>query len=391
MLVGTVPEPVDPSGLPTPEAVLREPSRPEVASSSIAVELPSSGVILPPACACCGAEAASSSREARADGMVLIVPYCGECLRHVSAEATRSLAVTLSSGLLSVTVAATLPLLWEAAPAFSYGAIVLGAALAPLLGGLLRPRRADPGHTAFGRAARWLTDGRLACTSAAWGAELAALSGGVARPWRRRERRLSFWSLLGPLIGLALVPLFYGLYHPAVRVLNLSDVKLHVTVDGRHLAVVEPTSTESPSAGVEVRVPAGRRLFEARDSQGRRVEARERVVESGKKHLYAPGSTGYCFWLESTGYGQHGGRRSEVEPLDGEAGFWALGGKIDTWFAPNPVPSGDARSTGGVLRALRQAPCRAAPEGVRRRAGSTELPGGAGVGATPAENWPAGP
>ena len=43
-----------------------------------------------------------------------------------------------------------------------------------------------------------------------------------------------------------------------------------------------------------------------------------------------------------------------------------LPGGIDTWFAPNPgTADPNARSSGGLLTALRQAPCTEAPQEVR--------------------------
>jgi hypothetical protein len=70
---------------------------------------------------------------------------------------------------------------------------------------------------------------------------------------------------------------------------------------------------------------------------------------------------GHCFWLESTAYG-----RAEVDgarrlALSRKQHFWVLPLVVDSWFSENPAQSDDQRSTGGVLTALRQAPCALAP------------------------------
>jgi len=48
---------------------------------------------------------------------------------------------------------------------------------------------------------------------------------------------------------------------------------------------------------------------------------------------------------------------------------------IDTWFSPNPAAqSADVRSTGGVLTALRQAPCSAAPRPIQEASRAEQSP-----------------
>jgi hypothetical protein len=81
-------------------------------------------------------------------------------------------------------------------------------------------------------------------------------------------------------------------------------------------------------------------------------------VQGGHAHLFAPGSEGYCFWLESADYGR--GRSSEPrrEPLEGPPHFWALPTDLGGWFRPVPEQArAEARLTGGTVTVLRQAPC----------------------------------
>jgi hypothetical protein len=127
---------------------------------------------------------------------------------------------------------------------------------------------------------------------------------------------------------------------------------------------VEPTSAESPRAGVEMRVPSGQREFSVEDPAGRRVSQSLVKVVAARDHLYAPASREYCFWLETSGYGRNAPDVSIV-PLVGQLRFWVLPGSVDTWFSENPkVSPGDGRSSGGVLTALRQASCADAPDSV---------------------------
>jgi hypothetical protein len=150
-----------------------------------------------------------------------------------------------------------------------------------------------------------------------------------------------------------------------VRILNLTDERLTVRVDGHPLGLVEATSTENARAGVEVRVPSGQREFLA-EGPGGRVVARATVhVHGAKEHLYAPGSNDHCFWLETTGYGRSAPPNPRLEALTGAARFWVLPGHVDTWFDKNPEASpGGRRTSGGSLTALRQARCADAPGSV---------------------------
>lgn len=332
------------------------------------VALSGEGALVPASCACCGDVAAESRVERSPRGQKsVIVPYCGPCHRHASAVRTRVLSATLASCLLAATLAAGLPLLLERLSGWLFVTMVLVGALVPPALAWLWPRSVQPGHSAAGRAAWWLHDGGLACTRARWAAELAVGNG--TDPERRvlREPVVSPWMYSGAVFALAVAPFFQWLYHPLVRVLDLTPDRIELRVDGQRVAVVEPTSAESPQAGVELHLPSGRRHLEVRDAiDGHVVASADVTVEAGAKHLYAPASDDYCFWLETNGYGRAGAPGPAIRPLVGSSRFWALPLEVDSWFAPNPAPAAqDRRSSGGVLTALRQAPCAEAPAEAR--------------------------
>jgi len=233
-----------------------------------AVPIEPEGALVPPSCACCGADAAAASAESSGAKASLFVPYCEDCRHHVSARKTRTLAVALASSLLALTLAGALPLVWERVNLGVFALIVgLGSAL-PIVAAALRRRAPEPGHTAFSRAAFWLPSGELACTSPAWAAELAEANGRAASPIRIQDSEFSAWMLAGAVVGLVALPFFYRFYRPLVRIVNLTDSRLVIHVDGEALTSVEPTSAESAAAGVEVRIPAGQRLLEAKDPSG---------------------------------------------------------------------------------------------------------------------------
>ena len=331
------------------------------------VRLAARGSQIPGTCACCELPAARSLVERRArDGTSLIVPYCETCSAHAAAAKNRALAATLASLLVGLALAAGLPLAWAWLPAVPYVLLVVLGASAPLLATAPALARPKSGHFAAGRAVWWNSDGSLACANPRWAAQLARHNQIECRVATLREGSLGPASWVGVGTALVVAPFFYWLHHPLVRIVNLNPARIVIFADGRRLVSVDPTSAESPAAGVELRVPAGRRRLEARLPNGKHVSTIEARAESAGAHLYAPGADQYCFWLETTRYGRAGGP-TLVEPLSGQDRFWRLPSGLDTWFAPNPPASSqDRRSTGGALTALRQAPCAEAPAGVRR-------------------------
>ncbi len=333
--------------------------RPMTQPSMRALRLDPASLVTPDFCACCGAPPASSERVGE-----LIVPYCVRCLRHASAATTRSLAAGLSSCLVAFCLALALPLAWPSASLGAHCAAVLAGSLLPLS---LRawPRRPEPGHAAAERAVWRLADGRLACAEPRFATALATQAVAEVESLPRAEPRFPSWLLVGPLVAAIGAPAGWLFHHPLVRVLNLTEERLNIDVDGRPVLSLEPSSAESPTAGAEIRMPSGSHELGSTTADGRRVTTRA-ALQSGAIHLFAPGSPKHCFWLEETRYGREQGEGEGLVPLTGEARFWVLPRQVDTWFAPNPRPATpDARSSGGLLVALRQAPCALAPPEAR--------------------------
>lgn len=317
-------------------------------------------------CACCSEPAASSKLERSRAGRELIVPYCVRCLRHASAGTTRALAAALGSCLMAATLAFALPIAWPSAQLLVHLSLVGTAAVLPLLTRWVAPRP-PPDHSSRERAVFWLANESLACKSPRFARALSEASpGSESVEAVVREPRFAPWLLAGPILATVLAPFLWYLHHPLVRVVNLTESRLLVKVDGRVVGSVEPTSFESPTAGAEVRMPSGEHELTAEGTAGTLDASRAHIL-MGQRHLYAPGSPGYCFWLEATHYGRAASAEPEVTPLAGQGRFWALPETVDTWFSPNPAPAlADRRSSGGVLVALRQAPCAQAPAAVAR-------------------------
>lgn len=320
------------------------------------------GSILPRSCPCCGAVGAHGAVVARADGAEIIVNLCEPCLAHAGSFGTQRLSAAIASLVFGLALSAALPVLAPWLPFAACLPIVLGGAALPLLVGRVLRRRLRSPHSARGNGV-WWRDRELHACNDEWAAELARLNGAELEPGRSREPWFSAWMSSGLVVGAGSLALFHWLHHPLLRIVNVTEARVEVTLDGRPLAVVEPTSGESPTAGVELRVPSGSHEISVRSlADGRLVSRKPVYFEGGRAHLFAPGSEGYCFWLESTGYGRAGGSSSEYEPLPGDEDFWVLPRDVDTWFSPNPPPGeGRSRASGGVLTALRQAPCAEAP------------------------------
>ena len=326
------------------------------------VKLEPAALATPDFCACCAATAATSRCE-RLGAREIVVPYCVRCLRHASAAGTRNLAAAVGSCLLAVTLALALPLAWPSASLWVHVLSVVTVSCLPLVPRAFRPR-VEPGHTAAERAAWWRSERELCCTNPRFAEALSTQPGAeVLEPARGAEPRFFVWLAAGPLVAAVGAPSGWMFHHPVVRVLNLTDARMTVSIDDRSVASLEPSSTENPTAGVELRLPSGDHTMTTVVLGGEAVATRV-TLRSGATHLFAPQSAGQCFWLEETGYGRHGSRGTVVLPLTGEGGFWVLPRRVDTWFAPNPPAAGpDQRSSGGILVALRQSPCARAPRG----------------------------
>ena len=332
-----------------------------------AVHLAGDGATVPQICACCGGDAARSLRE-RARGRDLFVPYCDNCLTHASSGFTRDLATLVSSVLLGFTLSFALPLWFEWIPLYLHISVaVIGAALPAVLRYVFKPKRREP-HTATHLAAWWGGDGTLCCTLPRFADALARENGVACEEASLREPGPKPWVWLGAAVALGLAPVGFRLNSPLVRIINLTDARIAVSVDGRQLCHVEATSAESTAAGLEVRMPAGRRKLQVTHPDGTEVAAATVDVHAGARHLFAPASSDTCFWVEETFYGRKAAP-PKLLPFTGEDRFWRIPEHVDVWFTASPEADDDRRSSGGALVAMRQAPCNRAPEAVRNAVG----------------------
>lgn len=321
-----------------------------------------SQLVLPLGCASCGAATTRAQLLVGPTQRELFVPYCPACLEQMGRADTVAVSVSLASSLLALGVALAFPVSWPRAPLWLHAMSTLALSLSPhalayvLSNGRLAASSTRP-------SVRFAREGELMCDRRPFAEELALENGLELR--RRRELRVAGGraSWLAPLLGVALSVASYFWQHPTLRVLNSSGATLWVSVDGSNPVAVESSSSESPFAGLSLRVPRGERTLTAQRASGERVAQVRAVVTPGHDHLFAPGSDGECFWIESTGYGKE--RHHHVQPLVSESRFWRLDMAIDTWFVPSPNSAADGRSTGGTLTALRHAPCDRAPFGPR--------------------------
>jgi len=334
---------------------------------SVALPAPPVAVLLPEECACCAEAATHRSALTRKDGASLLVGYCDECAEHQANSSSRVLSLTLASVLLALSGAAGLPLLAPRLGFFPLLLAVCGLSVVPLLLVLLPVRPVPPPHAARGPAVSWGPGERLLCAARAYAERVVSLNGGELSRALVPERWGSAWLSAGPVLGLGAACFSFFVYHPLLRVLNLGPVRVEVAVDGTPLTSVDPTSNESPAGGALVRVPAGAHTLSVVSSvDGSALGSSSVQFQSGAVHLFAIAAENTCFWLETTGYGREQRAQSSYQALPSAEHFWVLPSGIDTWFASNPEPSAaNAHSSGGLLTALRQAPCTEAPEEVR--------------------------
>ncbi|MEN9579122.1 MAG: hypothetical protein RJA70_2131 [Pseudomonadota bacterium] len=320
---------------------------------------------VPLGCACCGAVATKSQREARG-GREVLVPYCTECSDALLRHGTVQIASTLAAVVLVVSVLLTLPRLMPTLGVWGYAAIALFVGGAPpIVAILVRVRSAN--LPVRERAVWWWSGTVLACTQQTWAEQLANTN---ERPHTMALGRVPRHSALmgsGVVLALVLAPTLFTFLHPMTLVLNLASDDLELLVDGRPLGHVPVTSLESPYAGLRVRVGVGSRSLQVRDAQGRILVTSAAQLEAGKTYLFAPLADAYCFWIERDHYGrsaQAGGPEREYERLPQGRDLWELPGPIDSWFSKNPEAPQDRRSTGGTMTALRQARCTETPQEV---------------------------
>ncbi|HEX3850848.1 MAG TPA: hypothetical protein VHW01_07760, partial [Polyangiaceae bacterium] len=315
--------------------------------------------LLPEECACCGEPATHRHALPRKDGVSVLVGYCDECAEHQAGASSRVLALALASLILALVGAAGLPLLAPRLGLLALALSVCALSLLPFAGLLLAPRPAAAPHSARGAAVHWVGPDRLWCAAPRYAERLAELNAGEQHAEPLRERLASAWLSAGPVIGIGAACLSFFLYHPLLRIINLGTVRIEVAIDGERLVAVDPTSNESPAAGALLRVPAGEHSLSVSSTvDGAALGQVQASFHSGSVHLFAFGADDVCFWLETTGYGQEQLAGRSYAPLQSAEHFWVLPGGIDTWFAPNPSSSDpSSHSSGGLLTALRQAPC----------------------------------
>jgi hypothetical protein len=295
-------------------------------------------------------------------GAELIVGYCDDCAVHVGREGTRKLAANVASALIGCALAFGLPFASRPLPLVVLAVVVVAAALLPIVLVAAWPRRVAPGHASEGPAVRWLDAHELACANDRFATELARANGSTQRRAQFREVRFAPAMLAIPLASALAAVATLFLASPVVRIVNLGIERASIEVDGRRVAEVDPTSVEAPSAGVEVRVTAGAHEILARGPSGVVVERASVEVLSRHAHLFAPGSDGYCFWLETAEYGRERSGGVTRDELSGPPHFWALPADLGGWFRPVPEQAlAEARLTGGVVTVLRQAPCANGP------------------------------
>ncbi|MEI9941415.1 MAG: hypothetical protein WDO69_29705 [Pseudomonadota bacterium] len=340
---------------------------PSLDGMSVALPASLASALLPEECACCAEAATHRLALKRPDGASLLVGYCDECAEHQASSSSRVLSLTLASVLLALSGAAGLPLLVPQLGLLPLLLSVCGLSVLPLLLVLLPVQPVQPPHSARGPAVSSGPDRRLFCAGSGYAERLVALNGGKLTPARVPEPRGSAWLSAGPVLGLGAACLSFFVYHPLLRVLNLGPVRVEVAVDGKPLTAVDPTSNESPAGGALVRVPAGAHTLTVVSSVDGSARGASSVdFHSGAVHLFAIAADSTCFWLETTGYGREQRATPSYQALPSAEHFWVLPGGIDTWFAANPEPSvANAHSSGGLLTALRQAPCAEAPQEVR--------------------------
>lgn len=314
-------------------------------------------VVSPEDCACCGA-AASRTQAARLwfQGRGLLVPYCAACHRHAAAAGTRDAAVALSAALATATAALGLPLLFAPPSLIVHLAFALLVGSVPWIAFALWPKKASAGHSSSGKAVYFRPNGTLVCRRAAWGERLARASGVGATRGRWLGEMVTPWLLATWTVSAAGSVLAYETLFPVVHVVNSTNAPFTVLVDGRARAKIESARSEGTFGTVALRVLAGHRSLAARDPSGRVLSDVVAEVGLGRDYLYAPASTGTCFWVETAGYGRTHDTTLR-EPLSSPSMFWVIEPRIDVWFSALPPRSADGRSSGGTLRAVRRAPC----------------------------------
>ena len=164
--------------------------------------------------------------------------------------------------------------------------------------------------------------------------------------------------VVGGVIGVVLTAtVVWFSWHPEVRIVNVRDFGMEVQVDGHEVAMVVGIPGEAPNAGVDVRVPEGRRVFRAVALDGRLVDETVGWAGRGRAQLYSPGADQRCFRVEQRAYGRAQQPRPAVIELPSDRSLHTLMVSIDAWFQPNPPSQRDLWFSGGVRRSVRVGAC----------------------------------
>jgi len=173
------------------------------------------------------------------------------------------------------------------------------------------------------------------------------------RAWWALHRRRVLAATVVALVGAA----FWFERYPRLRVVNTRAEPLLLVVDGRRRVTLAPTSTESPDAGVELRLSPGFHKLAAFTLAGEPVDELSPNFPPNSSYLLAPGESDQCFWVEHTAYGQAQPELPPLRRLPPEQRLWPVPDEVDAWFFPTPPASQDRRSSGGTRTAVRQARC----------------------------------
>jgi hypothetical protein len=199
--------------------------------------------------------------------------------------------------------------------------------------------------------------------SADFARDVAQHHGVALNETMRLQARFGGWGVLGPIFALIFSPFCYQVLNPSLRVLNFTDQRFTLIVDDHVVGSVEPTSGESPAAGEVFRVPSGWRRLRARASSGTLVADVQVTLQSGSRHLFAPGAKSGCLYVQRVAYGRsslsHEADPRVIERVDFESAqrFWVVAPEIEPWFVPErSVQPG--LTTGGVVSVLRMGRCR---------------------------------
>lgn len=326
-------------------------------------------------CAVCGAPAKHTRSPSLSPSLwgrprpEVYVPLCAGCHLRTWRRSLGLLAAGLTTGLGAVVAAKAVMAAWPWVPWLAFaagacaGAVVMWSAISQVL-----ERAAGVSGDESGW--RGVPARLVALHEEGWTVHVASRSLLVSldqvatqapEPRVVRESDLTA-PLVGGAVGVALTAtVLWFAWHPEVRILNATEVAMEVRVDGRQVALLAGIPGEAPNAGVDVRVPEGRRVFRAFALDGRLVD--ETVGWAGRGHaqLYAPGSEGRCFRIEQRAYGRTPQPRPAVLELPPDQGLISLGVPIDAWFQPNPPTQRDLWFSGGVRRSLRLGDCPGQP------------------------------